>query len=108
DALAGWRAATAEFARCEDTAVKVSGIGVPGQAWTAALNGGVVRNLLDIFGPNRCMFGSNFLSTAFARAPPRSCRACGRSCPPMTSTNRKRPSAAPRGASIAPGRAHGD
>ena len=60
EALAGWRAATAEFARSANTVVKVSGIGVPGQAWTAALNGDVVRHLLDTFGPSRCMFGSNF------------------------------------------------
>jgi predicted TIM-barrel fold metal-dependent hydrolase len=60
DALAGWRVATAEFARSANTAVKVSGIGVPGQAWTAVLNRDVVRHLLDTFGPNRCMFGSNF------------------------------------------------
>jgi predicted TIM-barrel fold metal-dependent hydrolase len=60
ESLTGWRAAMAEFAICPNVVVKISGIGVPGHAWTVALNGDIVRSVLDQFGPSRCMFASNF------------------------------------------------
>jgi predicted TIM-barrel fold metal-dependent hydrolase len=40
--------------------VKISGIGMPGQKWTADLNRGVVLTTIELFGPQRCMFASNF------------------------------------------------
>jgi len=49
-----------EDADCENVYVKVSGIGMPGQAWTAKSNGPVVRGAIEIFGADRAMFGSNF------------------------------------------------
>lgn len=58
--LAGWHEAMAQFAACENVAVKISGIGVPGEPWSVALNGGVVRQTIDLFGAERCMFASNF------------------------------------------------
>ncbi len=58
--LAGWRAAMEQFAECANTALKISGIGVPGKAWTAELNGDVVRQTIEMFGVERCMFASNF------------------------------------------------
>lgn len=58
--LAGWRAGMAAFADQPNTAVKISGIGVPGQAWTAELQGEVVRETIRLFGPDRCMVASNF------------------------------------------------
>jgi predicted TIM-barrel fold metal-dependent hydrolase len=58
--LAAWRDAMAAFADQPNTAVKISGIGVPGQAWTADLNRGVVLETIALFGVNRCMFASNF------------------------------------------------
>jgi predicted TIM-barrel fold metal-dependent hydrolase len=58
--LAGWRAAMSEVATCPNVCVKISGIGVPGQAWTAQANGPIVRFLIDTFGVPRCMFASNF------------------------------------------------
>ena len=39
---------------------KISGLGQPGQAWTVEANGPVVRDAIGMFGPNRCMFASNF------------------------------------------------
>ena len=60
DGLAGWREAMERFADQPNTAVKISGIGVPGEKWTAALNGGIVLKTIDIFGVDRCMFASNF------------------------------------------------
>ena len=43
-----------------NTAVKISGIGVPGRPWTANLNENIVLNTIKIFGADRCMFASNF------------------------------------------------
>jgi predicted TIM-barrel fold metal-dependent hydrolase len=58
--VAAWRDAMAVFAEQPNTAVKISGLGVPGQDWTANLNGGVVRDTIALFGVARCMFASNF------------------------------------------------
>lgn len=60
EGLAGWRAAMAELARCDNVAVKISGLGVPGRAWTAEANREVVLTTIDLFGVDRCMFASNF------------------------------------------------
>ena len=58
--LAGWRDAMHGLARAPNVAVKISGIGVPGEAWTTDLNRGVVRDTIEAFGVERCMFASNF------------------------------------------------
>ncbi|MFP4463499.1 MAG: amidohydrolase family protein [Guyparkeria sp.] len=58
--LAGWRRAMAQFARAPNVAVKISGLGVPGQPWTVASNGPIVRTTIDLFGVDRCLFASNF------------------------------------------------
>lgn len=58
--LAAWRQAMSLLAPCPNVAVKISGIGVPRQAWTAAANRDVVLTTIDLFGPARCMFASNF------------------------------------------------
>ena len=59
-ALDGWRQAMGALAACPNTVVKVSGIGERGIAWTAERNGPVVRFVVDTFGAERTMFGSNF------------------------------------------------
>lgn len=58
--LDGWRAGMERLAAQSNTAVKISGIGVPGQRWTPELQGAVVRETLRIFGAERCMAASNF------------------------------------------------
>jgi predicted TIM-barrel fold metal-dependent hydrolase len=60
DGLSAWRAAMAVVAECPNVAVKISGIGVPGQAWTADANREVVMTTIALFGIERCMFASNF------------------------------------------------
>ena len=60
DSLAAWRAAMARFATCRNAVVKLSGIGVPGERWTADSNGWIVRTAIDLFGADRTMFASNF------------------------------------------------
>ena len=48
------------FAAVPNTAVKISGICVPGEAWTAELNREVVLRTIELFGVDRTMFASNF------------------------------------------------
>lgn len=58
--IAGWRAAMERFADQPNTAVKISGIGLAGEAWTTQGNGPLVQETIRIFGVERCMFASNF------------------------------------------------
>jgi predicted TIM-barrel fold metal-dependent hydrolase len=59
-ALAAWRAAMRRAADCPNIAVKISGIGTPGLAWTVARNRDIISAVIDAFGIDRCMFASNF------------------------------------------------
>ena len=58
--LSAWGEALETFAGQANTAIKISGLGLPGKPWTVADNRPVVRRVLDVFGPDRCMFASNF------------------------------------------------
>jgi predicted TIM-barrel fold metal-dependent hydrolase len=58
--LAGWKAALRTLAECPNAAIKISGICVPGERWTAALNREVVLEAIEAFGVERAMFASNF------------------------------------------------
>ena len=58
--IAGWRKALQALAAFPNAAIKVSGLGVPGQAWAVASNREVVLAAIDIFGVERAMFASNF------------------------------------------------
>ncbi len=60
EGIAGWKKALQALASCPNTALKVSGLGVPGQAWTAQANRAIVRYAIDTFGVGRSMFASNF------------------------------------------------
>jgi predicted TIM-barrel fold metal-dependent hydrolase len=60
EGLAGWRAAMTTLAACPNAAVKISGLGQPGEPWTIEANGPIVRDTIRIFGIERCMFASNF------------------------------------------------
>ena len=60
DGLAGWRKAMQTLAGGLNVAVKISGLGQPGQPWTVEANGPIVRDAISIFGVQRCMFASNF------------------------------------------------
>ena len=56
----GWRSAMVEFAKSPNVAVKISGLGEPGQAWAVARNRDIVLETIRIFGEDRCMVASNF------------------------------------------------
>lgn len=60
EGLAGWRRALEAVAAQPNTALKISGLGIPGQPWTVDANGPVIRDAIAIFGVPRCMFASNF------------------------------------------------
>jgi predicted TIM-barrel fold metal-dependent hydrolase len=60
EGIKGWRRAMAALAACPNAAVKISGLGRPGQSWKVAANCPVVRDAIRIFGVERCMFASNF------------------------------------------------
>jgi predicted TIM-barrel fold metal-dependent hydrolase len=60
EGLAGWRAAMQTVAAAPNVALKISGLGQPGQPWTVAANRPIVRDAIAIFGVDRCMFASNF------------------------------------------------
>lgn len=60
EGLAGWREGMERFAAQPNTAVKISGIGVPGHRWTPDLQRDVVLETLRLFGADRCMTASNF------------------------------------------------
>lgn len=60
EGLAGWRKAMDALADAPNVALKISGLGQPGLPWTVDANGPIVRDAVSLFGPNRCMFASNF------------------------------------------------
>lgn len=60
DGLALWRAGMRALAACPNVCCKVSELGLEHAAWTVESNRRVVREAIDIFGLERCMFASNF------------------------------------------------
>jgi len=60
EGLAAWRAALETAAGEPNVAIKISGLGRPGLPWTLTANGAIIRDTINIFGPERCMFASNF------------------------------------------------
>lgn len=60
EGIAGWKRAMKAFAACPNAALKISGLGQPGEAWTVQANADIVRTAIDLFGAARCMFASNF------------------------------------------------
>ena len=59
EGLAGWRQGMRELARIPHVWVKLSCVCVPGEVWSYEAHRDVVREAIDIFGPQRCMFASN-------------------------------------------------
>lgn len=58
--LAAWRRGLAQLAACENVVAKLSGLPMSDPAWTPESLAPMVRALLEAFGPDRVMFGSNF------------------------------------------------
>jgi predicted TIM-barrel fold metal-dependent hydrolase len=60
EALDAWRAALEAAAAQPNVAIKISGLGRAGLPWTLTANGGIIRDAINIFGPERAMFASNY------------------------------------------------
>ena len=60
EGLAAWRRNLEIVAAEPNVALKISGLGRPGLSWTLEGNGPVIRDAISIFGPDRCMFASNY------------------------------------------------
>ena len=60
EGLNGWRAAMKRAASAPQTTIKLSGIGLNGKPWAVEDNRAIIRDSIDIFGIDRCMFASNF------------------------------------------------
>ena len=60
EGIAGWKRALRGLAECPNTAIKISGLGVPGRRWTPELNREIVLSAIEVFGVQRAMFASNF------------------------------------------------
>jgi predicted TIM-barrel fold metal-dependent hydrolase len=60
ETLSAWRAALALVADLPNMALKISGLGLPGQAWPQQANLSVIRDAIAAFGAGRCMFASNY------------------------------------------------
>lgn len=60
EALAGWRLAIRRAASSPNVTMKISGIGIPGRAWSLDDNGPIIADIIDAFGPDRALFASNF------------------------------------------------
>lgn len=56
----GWQRAMSAIAQRPNVVVKASGLCVEGASWTPALNREIVLSLIEMFGSDRVMFGSNF------------------------------------------------
>jgi predicted TIM-barrel fold metal-dependent hydrolase len=59
-ALDGWRDGLRELAACPNVAAKLSGLGMCDPTWTLDSLRPFVLDTLEIFGPMRVLFGSNF------------------------------------------------
>jgi predicted TIM-barrel fold metal-dependent hydrolase len=60
EGIAAWRRELALAAAEPNIALKISGLGIKGERWSAAANAPIVREAIAIFGMERCLFASNY------------------------------------------------
>jgi predicted TIM-barrel fold metal-dependent hydrolase len=60
DELMDWESAMRKFGRAENVAVKLSGFALGQGGWTLETMRPLVLKIVEIFGVDRCTFGSNF------------------------------------------------
>lgn len=58
--LSDWRKGMQELASLPHLSVKISGIGMFDRQWINGTANGLINETIDIFGAERCMFGSNY------------------------------------------------
>lgn len=60
NALKGWRAALKRAASAPQISMKISGFGLRGAGWPYDEQRPIIRDIIDAFGVDRCLFASNF------------------------------------------------
>ncbi|MBW1886274.1 MAG: amidohydrolase family protein [Deltaproteobacteria bacterium] len=60
EGLALWRRSLETYAELPNVAIKISGLGMAEGGWNEAMNRRLATETLEIFGPERCLFASNF------------------------------------------------
>lgn len=60
EALLAWRRAINRAAEAPGITIKISGIGVSGKSWALEDQRPIIDGCIDAFGPDRCLFASNF------------------------------------------------
>ncbi|HVW55775.1 MAG TPA: amidohydrolase family protein [Rhizobiaceae bacterium] len=55
-----WAGGMRECAKCRNISVKLSGLWVLDRGWAPERIGGPVRMVVDLFGPDRCMWATNY------------------------------------------------
>ncbi len=58
--IARWREGLSQLAAVPHVAIKISGLGMCDHQWTTDSIRPFVLTIIELFGPERCMFGSNF------------------------------------------------
>ncbi|PPC75553.1 thioesterase [Pokkaliibacter plantistimulans] len=58
--LTGWQQAMSQLAAFPQVSVKISGLGLPQQPWRLEDNQWLIRQTIELFGAERCLFASNF------------------------------------------------
>lgn len=58
--ISNWSKAIEQVAQNPNVMIKISGLGQTNHSWTVDSNRDIALRTLDIFGPDRCMFASNF------------------------------------------------
>lgn len=60
ESLSQWRKGMQALAKIQNVSCKISGLCVSDRPWTLEENGPIIRETIDMFGIDRCMFASNF------------------------------------------------
>ena len=60
ESMAVWRSGMQALAACPNVTVKLSELGLGDTPWSDADNVAILRQVLDLFGPSRAIFASNF------------------------------------------------
>ena len=55
-----WRNALETYAGFPNVVIKISGLGMVPGGWDETMNRRLVRETIEVFGPSRCLFASNF------------------------------------------------
>lgn len=55
-----WRDAARTYAGFPNVSIKISGLGMAPGGWDPTTNRALIRETIEAFGPERCLFGSNF------------------------------------------------